>query len=281
MPDPVRLVKILQQAVQLFRATPGRRGRFVALDDAQEVLVAGDLHGNVENFRLLLQKAELAKHPGRHLVLQEVIHGKFYYPQGGEKSHQLLDLLAALKVQFPKQVHMLLGNHELSQWTNRLIGKGDEDLNALFRQGVNAAYADHADAVYAGYSELFSVMSLALRTANRVYLSHTLVQAKFLPAFDPAMLEREELSEADISLGGAVHAITWGRDTSQANAVAFLKKVDADLLITGHIPCEKGYDTPNDRQLILDALGTPACYVLFPTDKPLTHAELVARVGTL
>ena len=32
------------------------------------------------------------------LVLQEVIHGKFRYPDGGDKSHQLLDLVAALRI---------------------------------------------------------------------------------------------------------------------------------------------------------------------------------------
>jgi hypothetical protein len=57
--------------------------------------------------------------------------------------------------------------------------------------------------------------------------------------------------------------------------------VDADWLITGHIPCGNGFDVPNDRQIILDALGTPACYCLFPTDRPLTQAALLECVGTL
>ena len=59
------------------------------------------------------------------------------------------------------------------------------------------------------------------------------------------------------------------------------RKVDADLLVTGHIPSEEGYQVPNRRQLILDTLGTPACYCLFPTDRPLTQEELLAGIGTL
>src|SRR5262245_17386473 len=108
MPDPQRLLRTLNQATRFFRSTPGRRGRLVRLTDAAEVFVAGDLHGHVENFRSILQKAELAKHPRRHLVLQELIHGPYRYPTGGDKSHQLLDLLAALKCQYPERVHMLL-----------------------------------------------------------------------------------------------------------------------------------------------------------------------------
>jgi len=39
--------------------------------------------------------------------------------------------------------------------------------------------------------------------------------------------------------------------------------------------------TPNSRQLILDTMRTPACFCLFPTDRPLTLADLVAGIGVL
>ena len=114
-----------------------------------------------------------------------------------------------------------------------------------------------------------------------MYLSHSLPSAARLSAFEPAVLERDDLQECDLIVGGSAHALVWGRDTSQANATAFLHKVDADLLITGHIPCEQGFDVPNDRQIILDALAAPACYCLFPADRPIDHTELVGCIGTL
>lgn len=281
MPDPVRLLATLRQATQAFRATPGRTGHVTRLPAGAEVLVAGDMHGSVENLRLLLKIADLAKHPQRHLVLQEVVHGPFRYPGGGDKSHQLLDLVAALKCQYPARVHYLLGNHELAQWRNQRIGKGDIDQNDLFRGGVDEAYGEQAAAVYGAYLELFAAADLALVTTNRILLSHSLPSAKHLVAFDWAVLERDEFAPEDLALGGTVHSLVWGRDTSQANAEAFLHKVDADLLITGHIPCPDGFALPNDRQIILDALGYPACYCLFPTDRPLTQAELRALIGVL
>ena len=281
MPDPQRLLRTLHEAVKRFHATPGRKGRIVEITAAREILVGGDLHGNVENFRLLLNRADLAANPGRHLVLQEVIHGPFLYPQGGDKSHQLLDLTAALKCQFPGQVHFLLGNHELSQWNEQWIGKGDDDLNALFRQGIEAAYGSRAGDIYAAYLDLFAAANLALRTPNRVFLSHSLPAAKHLADFDLAHLQREEIRADDSVLAGTIRALVWGRDTRQTTVEAFLRKVDADLLISGHIPCEKGFDTPNDRQLILDTMRTPACYCLFPTDRALTLQELLDYVRTL
>jgi len=77
-----------------------------------------------------------------------------------------------------------------------------------------------------------------------------------------------------------VHSLVWGRDVSASNVEAFLKHVDADFLITGHIPADGGFALPNDRQIILDAMGTPAGYCLFPADQPLTYKELVALIKT-
>ena len=61
----------------------------------------------------------------------------------------------------------------------------------------------------------------------------------------------------------------------------FLRRVDADLLVSGHIPNDEGFAVPNEQQIILDCKGDPAGYCLFPADRPLPHAELVACVKTL
>jgi hypothetical protein len=281
MPDPDRLLTTLRRAILAFHDTPGRKGRLVQLQNVREVLVAGDLHGNLENFRRLLKIADLARNPQRHLVLQEVVHSDFVYEAGGDKSHQLLDLVAALKVQLPRQVHFLLGNHELSQMMDRLIAKGDANLNQQFLLGVHTAYGSRAEEVFAHYVQLLAAVPVALRTPNRVFLSHSLPQASRMASFDLAALERDQSDQADLMPGGSIHSLVWGRDTSPANVADFLQRVDADLLITGHIPCEKGYATPNDRQLILDSLDVPAAYCLFSTEHPLTHAELVAGVALL
>ncbi|MBY0458131.1 MAG: metallophosphoesterase, partial [Gemmataceae bacterium] len=195
----------LRQALVLARATPGRRGHTVTLEDCTEVLVAGDLHGHVGHFQLLLQRADLANHPTRHFVMQEAVHGKFRYPRGGDKSHQLVDLFSALKGQFPKQVHYLPGNHELAQWTNRPVLKADENQNALFQEGVLEAYGPSAGPkVYAAYLELFQALPVALRAPNGVLVAHSLPSSRALPMFDPRRLEREAYQDEDVQPGGSV-----------------------------------------------------------------------------
>jgi Calcineurin-like phosphoesterase len=280
MPDPTRLLKTLSQAVAAFRAMPGRQGRVVVLTDASDVLVVGDLHGHLPNFQSALKLADLASHPGRRLVLQEVIHGPNRYADGGDKSHQLLDLVAALKCQYREQVHFLPGNHELAQAAGRSVAKDDTDFNQIFVAGIQSAYGDQADAVYAAYLELIAAAPLVVRTPNRVFVSHSLPSALKLPRFRYDDLLRET-EPADLESTGSAYAISWGRDTRADHVAAFLGLVDADLLVTGHIPCENGVWAPNDRQIVLDAMQSPGGYCLFPADRPLTHAELLACCGTL
>jgi hypothetical protein len=279
MPDAATMIRIYAKATAAVRAAPGRRGRVVTLPDASDVLVAGDLHGQVGHFRRVYQIAALSDHPRRHLVLQEVIHGGHEYDDGSDKSHQLLDLVAAALAQFPGRVHFLPGNHEFAQLTGRPIAKSRGDLNQLFRAGVESAYGDRAGDVYAAMLELIRSSPLAVRTANRVFVSHSLPQSHV--DWDASCLHAEEIADEALTPSGAVYRLVWNRDCSKAAADRFLQLVDADLLITGHIPCEQGYAIPNDRQVVLDAQSAPGGYCLFPADRPLTHAELVACIGTV
>ncbi len=281
MPVPDRLLRTIQKATEYILATPHRKGHLLSLDDAQEVLVVGDLHGHLANFQRLVTAADLSNHPHRHIVFQETIHGPLRYPNQTDKSHQMVDLFSALKCQFPKQAHYLLGNHELAQWTGRIISKSEHDLNSLFIDGVRFAYGAHADAIYQAYLNLFRVSPLAIRCPNRVFLSHSLPVLHKTPKFALTELEREEYTTADLQPGGSIYNLVWGRDTSEENVRSFLDRVDADWLITGHIACKEGYAWPNSRQIIIDCCANPAGYCLIPTSRPLTQEDLRATVRVI
>jgi hypothetical protein len=282
VPSPERMLTHIRQAIALVRATPGRHGRIIDLRDCTELLVSGDLHGHILNFQTMLKVADLGNHPTRHFVLQEVIHGKFRYPMGGDKSHQLVDLFAALKGQFPKQVHFIPGNHEMAQWTNRPVLKADENLNVLFQAGVDEAYgARYGPQIYATYLELFQALPVVIRTQNRILVSHSQPTARVISIFDPARLEADTYDPIDLQAGGVVHSLLWGRDTSASTTTEYLRKMNADFLISGHIACEQGYLVPNDRQIILDCAECPGGYLLFPTTGALTQKDLIGLIRTI
>ena len=133
MPDPDKLLTTIRRATELFRATPGRAGGIVAPETIDDVIVAGDLHGNIPAFKKVLDIAALAQHPRRHLVLQELIHGnRFYSEDRGDRSHQLVDLLAALKCQYPDRIHLILGNHDYADRVNKAtLWQGIRELKEL------------------------------------------------------------------------------------------------------------------------------------------------------
>jgi hypothetical protein len=283
MPDPQRLLNTVKRAAQLFRATPGRQGMVVQLGaTSDDVLVAGDLHGNLAHFQSLLDRARLDRNPRRHLVLQELIHGDARYPNGGCKSHQLVDLVAALKCQFPDRVHLILGNHELSEVVKRPILKAGVSTGELFRQGIDVAYGAHSAQVQNAYLELFESLPLGVRTANRVFMSHSFPESDDLDnGFDVSILQSQSVTEIRGNNGTSLHDLLWGRDGTDHTAQRFAQLVDADLLITGHMPCPNGFHTPNSRQLILDSSRYPACYCLLPNLNPVTLDDLRVRVHSL
>jgi Calcineurin-like phosphoesterase len=284
MPDPEKLLATVRRAIGLFRATPGRSGGVVAIEPgtASDVMVVGDLHGNIPAFRRVLEVAALGKNERRHLVLQELIHGNRMYPDdGGDRSHQLVDLVCALKCQFPDRVHLILGNHELSELTNRPIGKNGVPLNALFRQGIDTAYGDRAATVYDTYKNLFAALPLAVRTPNRVFLCHTIPDAIELDGLDLGVLALDNWPPEAMKRHGTVYALTWGRDTEPPTIDRFASMIDADWFVTGHQPCDNGFRQPNHRQIIIDGTDPYPAYCLFPADSPVSIESLLAGVYIL
>jgi hypothetical protein len=274
MPDPTKLLPTIRRAIRAVGDQPGRSGHLVSLDRATDVIVAGDLHGHVPNLKAILTAANLAGNPTRHLILQELIHGKFTYPQGGEKSHQLVDLFCALKCQYPDRVHYLPGNHEFAQLTNRPIGKGDTTCNAEFRFGVETAYGvEPAREIYDEYMKLFNALPLSVRLPNRIWISHSLPAGKHLPTFDASIFTRESFIPADYLPGGSIYAVVWGRDTSEPTVTEYLKRVQADRLITGHIPLESGFQFPTPNHLILDCSASPSAWAIVPADRAVSDEE--------
>jgi hypothetical protein len=282
MPDPHKLLTTIRRAVELLRATPGRKGGVITLDRAAEVMVVGDLHGNLRAFRKVLVAADLDRTAGRHLVLQELIHGPLMYPDDkGDRSHQLLDVFTALKCQYPERVHLILGNHELSELTGRTIGKEGEALNDRFRLGIQTAYGALADEVYDAYKILFAALPLAVRTTNRVYVCHTIPDADDLDSLNLDLLAADEWPADATARRGTIYALTWGRDTSPETADRFAAMVDADLFVTGHQPCDEGFRQANHRQIIIDGTDPNPCYCLFPANLPVTVQSLLSCVRSI
>jgi hypothetical protein len=273
-----QIVDRTRQAADANLATPGRDAAVVTLtpDLADEVMVTGDVHGHRKNFNQIRKVADLAAHPRRHLIIQEVIHGGPKYDNGGCMSHSLLEDVAKLKVDFPDRVHFLLSNHELSEVTGYAIQKGGTLLNLLFRLGISFVYGPETERVFTGYCQFIRTCPLLIRW-DGVVVSHSVPAMDGHSRFDTGVFTRP-WSKLDLDPHGGVFDLVWGRDYSEENARAFASLVGANVLLGGHEPTEQGFLTPNSLQVIFDCCHTTACYAILPTNEPLDQQKVVARI---
>lgn len=270
-------------AAEANRHTPTRQGNLIVLgpEAADEVLISADLHGQRLHFHKLCRLADLAAHPRRHLVLQEICHGGPRYPDGiGCMSHLLLEDVVQLKIRFPQQVHFLLSNHELAEVTDHPISKGGRMLNLQFRVGLEELYGDAAARVHDAVAKFLTTCPLAIRLANRIFICHGSPTATDHQRLDTDVFQRP-LTRRDIRAGGAVFQIVWGRDFRPENAALLAQLFDADLLIHGHEPCARGFRVPNPQQIILDCSTPQARYLLLPVGEKLSQAQVLDRIRKL
>ena len=70
-------------------------------------------------------------------------------------------------------MHIILGNHELSEITGKEILKGGICYNILFRGGMKREYGDHYSAIQELMINFMKTMPLACVTRNRIFISHS------------------------------------------------------------------------------------------------------------
>jgi hypothetical protein len=277
-----QVIATYERAAEAADRDPLRRGNVIVLDadEADEVLVTADLHGHRKNFNLIRRLAALDRHPKRHLVLQEVLHGGPTYANGGCMSHAMLEDVAKLKAQYPDRVHHLLSNHELSELTDFPILKNKRMLNLLFRMGLQEMYGAAAEKVRTAALGFIQNCPLAVQLPNGVFICHSVPERVDTQGFDVGVFDRP-YEAMDLREGGAAYRLVWGRDHRPENAKAFARMVKAQVLIHGHEPCPDGFATPNDWQIILDCCNEKASVMLLPVGTPVTQAECVKRIQRL
>ncbi|KAF6150433.1 hypothetical protein GIB67_023932 [Kingdonia uniflora] len=145
---------IFHSASKLFRKEPN----IVKIDDCGEkssVVVVGDVHGQLHDVVLLLQKAGF---PSEDRFF--VFNGD--YVDRGAWGLETFMLLLAWKVFMPHRVFLLRGNHE-SKFCTTTYG---------FEQEVMAKYGAQGKHVYRKFLGCFKDLPLASIIAGRVYTTH-------------------------------------------------------------------------------------------------------------
>jgi predicted phosphodiesterase len=270
-----------QQAIQLFRRAGElnkscslRKGNVIYLPDRGKVIVSGDLHGHRRNFERLIHYADLEHHPENFVILQEIIHGGPEDDYGGCLSYQLLCDALNYKVQFPDQVHIVLGNHDTAAVCDTSVLKAGKEMNLAMKTAMRRHYKAKFPDVETAMVEYLMTQPLAVRCANRIWISHSLPTDGWAEDFDISIFERPYTS-ADIQRPNPVYQLTWGRRHSVETLEFLAQRLDVDIFILGHQPQEIGWAPVGERTLIIASEHNHGCLLAFDLSRPYLVSELI------
>jgi hypothetical protein len=231
--------------------SPLREHQIVLLPGEGEVWLVGDVHDHRRNFEKAVRSADLANHPDRHVVLQELIHGDHFDDKGAEESWITLFRAAEWKAQFPNQVHFLLANHDLAQIHGKGIMKGSTSVCEAFNKGVKKAFGERAGRIQVAITEFLLSFPLAVRSPNGLFFCHSLPQDDQIEQFDYSVFGRELMAEDYARRTGPVYQLIWGRGVTPPFVQQFAEAVGANILVTGHQPQDAGYLVNGYQHLII------------------------------
>lgn len=226
-------------------------GRLVRMPPKGEIVVIGDIHGDLESLRTVLEDSGFMEKTlkGKDSLL--VFLGD--YGDRGSYSPEVYYVVLRLKKMFPENVVLMRGNHE-----------GPEDLLAYphdLPTQLSRRFGKAGTDVYTKLLELFSQLYNAVLVEEKYILLHGGVPSKASTISDLAYahekhphdshLEEILWSDPNESIRGTQSSPRgagrlFGIDVTEK----FLKMLEAKVLIRGHEPSFEGSKTNHNGQIL-------------------------------
>ncbi len=217
-------------------------GALLTIEDAERLIVVGDLHGRYDNLELVLADKDnwqALKEGTAHLVfLGDAIHPRSStrnQDDANADSLRVMLLIMSLRAEHPGSVHYLLGNHENAHIGGLGVGKGKTDVRMGFRTFVER----HISVIVLdAYKDFLRSAPAAAKVAMRngqLLLVHA----------SPSPLVHSDEGLINLTLNGhqgkALTDVVWRRNFDPEVLRACLRDVGADFAICAHThPTAKG-----------------------------------------
>lgn len=271
-------IDTFRRAAELNREDPLREGSLLCFANYGQVVMTGDMHGHRKNFEKLVRYCRLETTPIRHVILHELIHQEPESLGAADRSVELLLEAAQWKTFFPDQVHFLQSNHELAQLQDHEITKGGRIVTDDFERGIAEVMGTaQVDEAIMAIDDFIASFPVAGRTANGIFFAHSLPDVAYIDRFDPVCVHAPP-EELDLSEGGPVYQMVWGRRHTPTLIEKLAKAYDVEYFVIGHQPQEFGYDTRFNRVIILASDHNHGMFLPVDCRKQYTFDELVDRI---
>lgn len=277
---PQAIIDLLKKGVEANLADVYRQGNMIYLPADVQLIATGDIHGHQRNFERIVAFADLANHHDRHVVLQEIIHGGPEDPKGGCLSYKLLFEVVRYKLSFTDRVHIIMGNHDTTFINNSEVMKDGKEMNRSMRLALRREFQQAGSDIEKAIERFLFSQPLAVRTENRIWLSHSLPNDRYVDEFDRQILDRK-LKTDDFEKPGSVYLLTWGRNMSQETLDEMAKLLDVDIFILGHQQQQKGWSQAGDNLLIITSDHNHGCLLPVDLAKSYTIEQLTSLIVPL
>jgi predicted phosphodiesterase len=271
---PQTIIDLLNKGLEANKADKFRRGNLVHLPAGGDLVITGDIHGHRRNFERIVAFADLSNNPNRHLLLQEILHGGPEDSKGGCLSYRLLFDAVRYKLSFPDRVHFILGNHDTAVINNSKVMKNGKEMNRLMLLALEREFKDAGVDIQLAIRQFLFSQPLAVRCENRIWLSHSLPNDRYVDKFDSRILNRK-LKINDVVRPGSAYLLTWGRKHSQELLDKMAEMLDVDIFILGHQPQSQGFKQAGKNLIIIASDHNHGCLLDIDLAKSYTIESLV------
>ncbi|MCF7955084.1 MAG: metallophosphoesterase [Phycisphaerae bacterium] len=275
-----KTIDLCNKAAELNYSDKLRHGNIIELPPKGRLIITGDLHGHKKNFKRITAFADLASNPDTYVIFQEILHGGEEDPHGGCLSFVLFFDILRLKLKFPDQVHLIMGNHDTAIVTDSNVMKDGKEMNEAFKTSLRKRFKEDFEEVNEAIREYLLSQPIAAKTTSGIWVSHSIPADRYISNFDHEVFDRE-LFPDDLLRGEPAYLLTWGRKHSQEKLDEFAKALGVKTFILGHQKQDTGFNKAGDNLIILTSEHNHGCLIAFDIEKQYTTDELVECIVPL
>ena len=145
---------------------------------------------------------------------------------------------------------------------------------------ISVEFEEKSTLIQQAMRDFILSLPLAVRTANRIWMSHSLPAKRHLGDFEQDIFTRKLILE-DLKNHKSLRALTWDRQHCPEGLDILQDKWDVDHFIIGHQPQANGYCLKHERLIILASDHPHGCYLPLELEKNYEKDEIFDLIKPL
>lgn len=257
----------------IFKGGDMRNGSLIELPQIGKAMIITDIHGKLADYNRFMDIWNDFEDENNHLIITgDFIHSTTLQ---NDKSIEIVDDLK-YRLKNSDNFHVLMGNHEWSVLTNKTIYKAGVNLSLNFELLLKERFKKGWQEKIEIYSNFFKDLPLAIKTKNKVFISHS-GPSKYIKNINDVI----NIYNSDYRENKGLFDLLWNRygKYSRKELEIFLENVGARVMIVGHTPV-KGAKLVYNKQLIVSSSYSESkkAYVDLDLEKEIKNGKNVLKM---